>query len=418
MDCDVKDLSLAKTGKTKIEWAGRFMPVLAEIRKRFEKQQPLKGVRMSCCLHVTSETANLVLTLKAGGASVRLCASNPLSTQDVVAASLVKDYGIPTFAINGENRDLYFQHIEQALSHGPMITTDDGADLISTLHKEKGKRLANVIGGTEETTTGVIRLRSMEKDGVLAFPVIAVNDSETKFMFDNRYGTGQSSLDGILRATNILFAGTTLVVCGYGWCGRGVASRAKGMGSDVIVTEVNPVRALEARMDGFRVMKLIDACKVGDVFITVTGDINVIDKQHMLAMKDGVIVCNSGHFDAEINKAALDEIATAKRELRTSCIEYTLKSGRKLILLAEGRLVNLAAAEGHPAMVMDMSFANQALAAEYILKSKGKLENRVYKLPEQLDKNIAQVKLATLGIKIDKLTPEQAAYISSWQHGT
>jgi len=418
MDCDVKDLSLAKTGKTKIEWAGRFMPVLAEIRKRFEKQQPLKGVRMSCCLHVTSETANLVRTLKAGGARVRLCASNPLSTQDEVAASLVKDYGIATFAIKGENRTQYFRHIEQALSHEPMITTDDGADLISTLHKEKGKRLAAVFGGTEETTTGVIRLRSMEKDGVLAFPVIAVNDSETKFMFDNRYGTGQSSLDGILRATNILFAGTTLVVCGYGWCGRGVASRAKGMGADVIVTEVNPVRALEARMDGFRVMKLLDACKTGDVFITVTGDINVIDKQHMLAMKDGAIICNSGHFDAEINKTALDKITKTSRELRRFCVEHMLANGKKLILLAEGRLVNLAAAEGHPAMVMDMSFANQAVAAEYILKNKGKLENRVYKVPEDLDKRIAEVKLQTLGIKIDKLTPEQATYISSWQHGT
>ena len=418
MDCDVKDLSLAKTGKTRIEWAGRFMPVLAEIRKRFEKEQPLKGVRMSCCLHVTSETANLVRTLKAGGAKVRLCASNPLSTQDEVAASLVKDYGIPTFAIKGENRTQYFRHIEQALAHRPMITTDDGADLISTLHKEKGKRLEAVLGGTEETTTGVIRLRSMEKDGVLAFPVIAVNDSETKFMFDNRYGTGQSSLDGILRATNILFAGTTLVVCGYGWCGRGVASRAKGMGADVIVTEVNPVRALEARMDGFRVMRLIDACKSGDVFITVTGDINVIDKQHMLAMKDGAIVCNSGHFDAEINKAALDKITKSSRELRRFCVEHTLANGRRLILLAEGRLVNLAAAEGHPAMVMDMSFANQAVAAEYILKNRGKLENRVYKVPEDLDKRIAEVKLRTLGIKIDRLTPEQAAYISSWQHGT
>ena len=418
MDCHVKDLKLARTGKTKIEWAGRFMPVLAEIRKRFEKEQPLKGVRMSCCLHVTSETANLVRTLKAGGAKVRLCASNPLSTQDEVAASLVKDFGIPTFAIKGENRTQYFRHIEQALSPGPMITTDDGADLISTLHKEKGKRLEAVLGGTEETTTGVIRLRSMEKDGVLSFPVIAVNDSETKFMFDNRYGTGQSSLDGILRATNILFAGTTFVVCGYGWCGRGVASRAKGMGADVIVTEVNPVRALEARMDGFRVMRLLDACKVGDAFITVTGDINVIDRQHMLAMKDGAIICNSGHFDAEINKAALDKITKSSRELRRFCVEHVLANGKRLILLAEGRLVNLAAAEGHPAMVMDMSFANQALAAEYIFKNKGKLENRVYKLPDELDRKIAEVKLQTLGIKIDELTREQAAYISSWQHGT
>jgi adenosylhomocysteinase len=394
------------------------MPVLAEIRKRFERQRPLKGVKMSCCLHVTSETANLVLTLKAGGADVRLCASNPLSTQDVVAASLVKDYGVPVFAVNGEDRETYFRHIQQALEHGPAITTDDGADLVSTLHKEKGRRLSAVLGGTEETTTGVIRLRSMEKDGVLAFPVIAVNDSETKFMFDNRYGTGQSSLDGILRATNVLFAGSTLVVCGYGWCGRGVASRGKGLGADVIVTEVNPVRALEARMDGFRVMRLSDACKAGDVFITVTGDINVIDRQHMLAMKDGAIVCNSGHFDAEINKAALDKMAKSRRELRQSCIEYTLSNGRRLILLAEGRLVNLAAAEGHPAMVMDMSFANQALAAEYILGNQGKLQNRVYKLPEELDRSIAEVKLRTLGVKIDRLTAEQAAYISSWQHGT
>jgi len=416
--CDVKSLSLAKSGRTKIEWAGRFMPVLAEIRKRFERQRPLKGVKMSCCLHVTSETANLVLTLKAGGADVRLCASNPLSTQDVVAASLVKDYGVPVFAVNGEDRETYFRHIQQALEHGPAITTDDGADLVSTLHKEKGRRLSAVLGGTEETTTGVIRLRSMEKDGVLAFPVIAVNDSETKFMFDNRYGTGQSSLDGILRATNVLFAGSTLVVCGYGWCGRGVASRGKGLGADVIVTEVNPVRALEARMDGFRVMRLSDACKAGDVFITVTGDINVIDRQHMLAMKDGAIVCNSGHFDAEINKAALDKMAKSRRELRQSCIEYTLSNGRRLILLAEGRLVNLAAAEGHPAMVMDMSFANQALAAEYILGNQGKLQNRVYKLPEELDRSIAEVKLRTLGVKIDRLTAEQAAYISSWQHGT
>lgn len=418
MKCDVKSLSLAKSGRTKIEWAGRFMPVLAEIRKRFERQRPLKGVKMSCCLHVTSETANLVLTLKAGGADVRLCASNPLSTQDVVAASLVKDYGVPVFAVNGEDRETYFRHIQQALEHGPAITTDDGADLVSTLHKEKGRRLSAVLGGTEETTTGVIRLRSMEKDGVLAFPVIAVNDSETKFMFDNRYGTGQSSLDGILRATNVLFAGSTLVVCGYGWCGRGVASRGKGLGADVIVTEVNPVRALEARMDGFRVMRLSDACKAGDVFITVTGDINVIDRQHMLAMKDGAIVCNSGHFDAEINKAALDKMAKSRRELRQSCIEYTLSNGRRLILLAEGRLVNLAAAEGHPAMVMDMSFANQALAAEYILGNQGKLQNRVYKLPEELDRSIAEVKLRTLGVKIDRLTAEQAAYISSWQHGT
>ena len=418
MEYDIKDLKLAESGRNRIEWAGRFMPVLAEISRRFGKEKPLRGVKMSCCLHVTSETANLVKTLKLGGADVRLCASNPLSTQDDVAASLVKHDHVPVFAIKGENRKQYFSHIEQVLSHGPAITTDDGADLISTLHKEKGKRLAGVIGGTEETTTGVIRLRSMEKDGVLAFPVIAVNDSQTKFMFDNRYGTGQSSLDGILRATNVLFAGATFVVCGYGWCGRGVASRARGMGSDVIVTEVNPVRALEARMDGFRVMRLLDACRLGDIFITVTGDINVIDRQHMLAMKDGAIVCNSGHFDAEINKAALDGITKTKRELRRFCVEHVLTNGRRLIVLAEGRLVNLAAAEGHPAMVMDMSFSNQALAAEFIRRNRGKLERRVYNLPEHLDARIAELKLKTLGIGIDKLTAEQAAYISSWQHGT
>jgi len=418
MKCDVKDLKLAQQGRTRIEWAGRFMPVLALIRERFAGERPLKGIRMSCCLHVTTETANLVLTLKAAGAQVRLCASNPLSTQDDVAAALVKYFGVPVFAIKGENREQYFRHIAQALEHEPQVTTDDGADLISALHQQKGKRLAGVAGGTEETTTGVIRLRSMERDGVLCYPVIAVNDSETKFMFDNRYGTGQSSLDGILRATNVLYAGSTMVVCGYGWCGRGVAMRAKGMGAEVVVTEVNPVRALEARMDGFRVMKLIDACRHGNLFITVTGDINVIDRQHMLAMKDGAVVCNSGHFDAEINKAALDSITKSRRELRQFCVEHKLKNGRRLILLAEGRLVNLAAAEGHPAMVMDMSFANQALAAEYIIGNRGQLENRVHKLPEKLDQEIARLKLRTMGITIDKLTREQAVYLSSWQHGT
>ncbi len=418
MEYDVRDLKLAQSGRSRIEWAGRFMPVLALIRERFTREQPLKNVRMSCCLHVTTETANLVLTLKAGGARVRLCASNPLSTQDDVAAALVKYFGVPVFAVKGENREQYFRHINQALAHDPQVTTDDGADLISALHQQKGKRLAGVAGGTEETTTGVIRLRSMERDGVLGYPVIAVNDSETKFMFDNRYGTGQSSLDGILRATNVLYAGSTVVVCGYGWCGRGVALRAKGMGAEVIVTEVNPVRALEARMDGFRVMRLADACRYGDVYITVTGDINVIDRQHLLAMKDGAVICNAGHFDAEINKAALDKITNSKRELRRFCVEYTLKNGRRLILLAEGRLVNLAAAEGHPAMVMDMSFANQALAAEFIIERRGELENRVYKLPEALDQEIARLKLKTMGITIDKLTREQAAYLSSWQHGT
>ena len=415
---DVRDLKLANSGRKRIEWAAKFMPVLASISKRFERSKPLRRVKMSCCLHVTSETANLITTLKAGGAEVRLCASNPLSTQDDVAASLVKHHGIPVFAVNGEDRRTYYRHIYDALGHGPSITTDDGADLVSTLHSKRRELLKNIVGGTEETTTGVIRLKSMEKDGVLAYPIVAVNDSQTKFMFDNRYGTGQSSLDGILRATNILFAGSTMVVCGYGWCGRGVSWKARGLGADVIVTEVDPVRALEARMDGFRVMRLADACKHGDIFITVTGDINVIDTHHMKAMKDGAIICNSGHFDAEINKSGLAKMTKKKRELRPFCVEHTLKNGRRLVVLAEGRLVNLSSAEGHPAMVMDMSFANQALAAEYMLKKRGKLENRVYKLPDELDGRIAQLKLKTMGIRIDKLTPEQAAYISSWQMGT
>jgi adenosylhomocysteinase len=418
MLCDIRDAKLAAAGKARIEWAGRFMPVLAAIRERFARERPLRGVRMSCCLHVTSETANLVRTLVAGGAQVRLCASNPLSTQDDVAASLVRHDRVPVFAIKGENRGQYYRHIQSALAHRPQVTTDDGADLVSTLHERKGALLAGVWGGTEETTTGVVRLKSMERDRVLAYPIVAVNDSETKFMFDNRYGTGQSSLDGILRATNILFAGSTLVVCGYGWCGKGVASRARGLGANVIVTEVNPVRALEAQMDGFRVMRLADACRFGDLFITVTGDINVVDRGHLLAMKDGAIVCNSGHFDAEINKAALDRITREQRQLRPFCVEHRLTNGRRVILLAEGRLVNLAAAEGHPAMVMDMSFANQALAAEYIVRNRERLEARVYKLPEELDREIAELKLRTLGVRIDKLTPEQAAYISSWQHGT
>jgi len=415
---DIKDIKLAEQGRSRIEWAGRFMPVLGRIGERFGREKPLKGVRMSCCLHVTSETANLLVVLKAAGAEVRLCASNPLSTQDDVAASLVKHHGIPVFAIKGESRPVYYRHLDSCAEHRPQITTDDGADLVSLLHSKRRALLADIIGGTEETTTGVIRLRSMEKDGVLAYPIIAVNDSHTKFMFDNRYGTGQSSLDGILRATNILFAGSVMVVCGYGWCGRGVAMKARGLGSEVIVTEVDPVKALEARMDGFRVMPLLDACELGDVFITVTGDIDVIDRKHLLAMKDGAVVCNSGHFDAEINKAALDKLTKTKRELRRFCVEHKLKNGRKVILLAEGRLVNLSAAEGHPAMVMDMSFANQALAAEYILANKGKMGKKVYKLPDELDRRIAELKLASMGIKIDKLTPEQAAYISSWQLGT
>ncbi len=418
IQCDIKNPKLAFAGKRRIEWAARFMPVLSRIGDRFSKDKPLAGIRISCCLHVTSETANLVKVLKVGGAEVRLCASNPLSTQDEVAASLVVDYSIPVFAINGVARKQYYEHILAALEHRPHITTDDGADLVCTLHSRKRSLLAEVVGGTEETTTGVIRLRSMAQDKVLAYPVIAVNDSLTKHMFDNRYGTGQSTVDGILRATNILLAGSTVVVCGYGWCGRGVASRARGMGANVIVTEVDYVKALEAAMDGFAVRPLIEACRHGDMFVTVTGDINVIDRQHMLAMKDGAIICNSGHFDVEINTKALRSITKKRRELRPNCVEYTLINGKRLVMLAEGRLVNLAAAEGHPAMVMDMSFANQALAIEYLLRNKNKLSPQVYKLPDELDREIARLKLETMGIRIDSLTPEQAAYVSSWRSGT
>jgi len=418
IDYEIRDLALADQGNKRIEWAAKFMPVLARIRERFQQDRPLKGIRMSCCLHVTVETANLVRTLKAGGAEVRLCASNPLSTQDDVAAALVKFDRIPVFAVNGIDRKGYYRHIEKALAHNPNITTDDGADLVSTLHRKAGKMLASVIGGTEETTTGVIRLRSMEQEGVLAYPIIAVNDSLTKYLFDNRYGTGQSTVDGILRATNILFAGSTVVVCGYGWCGRGFANRVRGMGAEVIVTEVNPVRALEARMDGYRVMRLVDAAPWGDVFVTLTGNINVIDRQHLVKMKDGAIICNAGHFDVEINRQALETIAIKKRQLRKNCVEYYFNNGRRIILLAEGRLVNLAAAEGHPAMVMDLSFANQALAAEFICQNQEKLEPRVYKLPAEIDEQIAYLKLKTMGIKIDRLTSRQKRYISSWQEGT
>ncbi|UCG43899.1 MAG: adenosylhomocysteinase [candidate division WOR-3 bacterium] len=418
MKHDIKDLELAIAGRRRVEWARNFMPVLAGIHQRFAKSKPLKGTRVSCCLHVTSETANLVIALKTGGADVRLCASNPLSTQDDVAASLVKHFGIPVFAVRGENRGTYYSHIHSAIEHGPHITTDDGADLVTTLHSKRRTLLKNVLGGTEETTTGVIRLKSMERDGVLEYPIIAVNDSHTKFMFDNRYGTGQSSLDGILRATNILFAGATVVVCGYGWCGRGVAARARGLGADVVVTEVDAVKALEAKMDGYRVMRLIDACRDGDVFITVTGDINVVDRHHMLAMKDGAIVCNSGHFDVEVNRTALSGLTRKTRRLRRFCTEHTLMNGRKLVLLAEARLINLSAAEGHPAMVMDMSFANQALAVEYILKNAPRLAKKVYKLPGELDVRIARLKLRTLGVRIDRLTQEQKEYISSWKAGT
>jgi len=418
MDCDVRDKSLASSGKERIEWADRSMPVLKTIRERFEKEKPLKGIGIAACLHVTTETANLMRTLKAGGANVRLCASNPLSTQDDTAASLVEDYGIPTYAINGEDNDTYYAHIHAALDLKPQITMDDGADLVSTLHTQRKEQIASVIGGSEETTTGVIRLKSMEKNGVLAYPMIAVNNADTKHLFDNRYGTGQSSIDGILRATNMLLAGSTMVVCGYGWCGRGTATRARGAGSNVIIIEVDPLRALEAVMDGFRVMPLMEAAKIGDVFITVTGDIHVLRREHFEAMKNGAIVCNSGHFNVEIDIPALEEIATAKKRVRKFIDCYTLPNGREVNLLAEGRLVNLAAAEGHPAVVMDMSFANQSLCAEYLVNNAGKLEKKVYDVPVDIDKHISKLKLECMGVKIDKLTAEQEEYLSSWNLGT
>jgi len=418
MDCDVRDKSLASSGKERIEWADRSMPVLKTIRERFEKEKPLKGIGIAACLHVTTETANLMRTLKAGGANVRLCASNPLSTQDDTAASLVEDYGIPTYAINGEDNDTYYSHIHAALDLKPQITMDDGADLVSTLHTQRKEQIASVIGGSEETTTGVIRLKSMEKNGVLAYPMIAVNNADTKHLFDNRYGTGQSSIDGILRATNMLLAGSTMVVCGYGWCGRGTATRARGAGANVIIIEVDPLRALEAVMDGFRVMPLMEAAKIGDVFITVTGDIHVLRREHFEAMKNGAIVCNSGHFNVEIDIPALEEIATAKKRVRKFIDCYTLPNGREVNLLAEGRLVNLAAAEGHPAVVMDMSFANQSLCAEYLVNSAGKLEKKVYDVPVDIDKHISKLKLECMGVKIDTLTAEQEEYLSSWNLGT
>lgn len=416
MEYDIKDIKLAEKGGRRIEWAERFMPVLKLIRQRFAKEKPLKGIKISACLHITTETANLAQTLKEGGAILRLCASNPLSTQDDCAAALVKYFKIPVFAIKGENRSTYYQHILSTLEQKPDITIDDGADLVSTLHQKK--EAISVFGGTEETTTGVIRLRNMEKEGVLRYPIIAVNDSLTKFMFDNRYGTGQSTIDGILRATNFLFAGATVVVCGYGMCSKGIALRAKGMGASVIVTEVDPIRALEAKMDGFLVMPLREAAKIGDIFITATGDINVIREEHLLLMKDGAILCNAGHFDVEIDKEGLNRLTTKKREMRDSCTEHTLRNGKRVYILAEGRLVNLSAAEGHPAMVMDMSFANQALACEYLVKNHKKLEKKVYKLPYELDCEIARLKLKSMGIKIDSLTKEQKDYITAWQLGT
>jgi adenosylhomocysteinase len=415
---DVKDLNLAEGGRRRIEWAEQEMPVLRRVRERFEKEQPLKGARLSACLHVTSETANLMHTLQAGGADVALCASNPLSTQDDVAASLVTHLEIPVFAIKGEDNETYYKHIHAAIDHKPQVTMDDGADLVGTLHKDRRSELSGVIGGTEETTTGVIRLRAMAAEGALAYPVIAVNDALTKHLFDNRYGTGQSTIDGIVRATNILLAGKTFVISGYGWCGRGLAMRAKGMGANVIVTEVDPLVALEAVMDGFRIMPIMEAAPIGDIFCTLTGDINVIDKHHFQVMKDGVIICNSGHFNVEINIPALEEISEEKRRIRQFVEEYTLHDGRRINLLADGRLINLSAAEGHPASVMDMSFANQALSFEYILQNAEQLENKVYTLPEELDREIAKIKLDAMGVKIDTLTPEQKKYLESWEEGT
>jgi len=416
--CDVKDLGLAPKGKLRIEWAEQEMPVLRLIRQRFEKEKPLKGVRLSGCLHITTETANLALTLQAGGADVVLCASNPLSTQDDAAACLAAEYDIPVFAIKGEDNETYYRHIGAALDHEPHLTMDDGADLVSTLHKERTELIGNVIGGTEETTTGVIRLRAMEKDGALRYPILAVNDADTKHFFDNRYGTGQSTIDGIVRATNVLLAGKTFVVGGYGWCSRGIAMRAQGMGANVIVTEVDPLRALEAVMDGFRVMPMLKAAEIGDIFVTSTGDLNVIDKPHIEVMKDGALLANSGHFNVEVNIPALEEMAVEKRRIRDFVDQYVMSDGRRISLLGEGRLINLAAAEGHPASVMDMSFANQALGAEYMVKQGKNLEKKVYSVPKEIDREIARLKLTAMGIEIDTLTEKQRRYLTSWEEGT
>jgi adenosylhomocysteinase len=441
MDYDIKDLNLAEKGRLRIEWAGMSMPVLSKIRERFEKEKPLQGVRLSACLHVTTETASLLKTLKAGGGEVVVCASNPLSTQDDVAASLVADDEIPVFAIKGEDNATYYDHILSALKHSPNLTMDDGADLVSSLHfialnkwdeldsgirqwgesLSEGDRkalLSGVMGGTEETTTGVIRLRSMEKDGVLQFPIVSVNDANTKHLFDNRYGTGQSTVDGIIRATNRLLAGSTFVVSGYGWCGRGVAFRAKGHGAHVIICEVDPLRALEAVMDGFVVTPIAKAAPLGDFFCTLTGDMNVIRQEHFLQMKDGAIISNSGHFDVELDLPGLREVTTSRRKIREFVEEFAINNGRRIYLLGEGRLVNLAAAEGHPSSVMDMSFANQALSAEYMARESGKLEKVVYPVPQEIDKEIARLKLEAMGVEIDTLTPEQETYLSSWEMGT
>ena len=415
---NILDLSLAEGGRRRMDWAEREMPVLTSLAKRFKSEKPFAGIRMSCCMHVTTETANLLRVLQVGGADIVITASNPLSTQDDVAAALVSQYEIPVFAIKGEDDATYYKNLHAALAHKPQITMDDGADLVSTLHKEYRDLLPSIIGGTEETTTGVIRLRAMAMDGMLEFPVMAVNDAMTKHFFDNRYGTGQSTIDGIIRATNILLAGKTFVVAGYGWCGRGLAMRARGMGSNVIVTEIDPVVALEAVMDGFRVMPMAEAAKVGDVFVTVTGDINVIDQHHFEVMKSGAIIANSGHFNCEINIPALEKLSKDKSLVRPFVETYYLEDGRLINILGEGRLINLAAAEGHPASVMDMSFANQALAAEYMLKNAGKLENKVYNVPEEIDREIARLKLEAMGVKLDVLTPEQVKYLGSWQEGT
>ncbi len=417
MDCDVKDLALADKGRTRIEWANQEMGVLAQVKERFEKEKPLAGTKIGACLHVTTETANLIRTLVAGGAEVALCASNPLSTQDDAAAALCED-DIRVYAIKGEDNDTYYRHINEVLDFHPHITMDDGCDLVTTLHKERPDQLKELLGGTEETTTGVIRLKAMAADGVLAYPIVAVNDADTKHMFDNRYGTGQSTIDGIIRATNRLLAGRAVVVCGYGMCGKGVASRARGLGARVIVTEVEPLRALEAVMEGFEAMPIREAARIGDVFVTVTGDTGVLRGEHFEVMKDGAILANSGHFDVEIDKQALAELATQVRRVREFVDEYRMADGRRLNLLGEGRLINLAAAEGHPAAVMDMSFANQALSVEWIVQNRGHLETRVHGVPEEIDREVAKLKLAAMGVDIDQLTEEQKDYMASWEHGT
>jgi adenosylhomocysteinase len=415
---DVKDLRLAAKGKLRMEWSGRFMPVLNSIKAKFAKEKPLKGVRIAACLHVTTETGNLMETLKAGGADVRLTASNPLSTQDDLAAALVKFHNIPVFSIKGEDHATYYRHIHSALDHKPHVTMDDGADLVTIIHTKRPELLKGIIGGTEETTTGVIRLKSMARHGVLRYPIIAVNDAQTKHFFDNRYGTGQSTLDGLLRATNVLIAGLKFVVAGYGWCGRGLALRAQGAGARIIITEINPLKAIEALMDGYDVMPMAEAAKIGDVFITVTGNKNVIAKKHFQAMKDGAIVANSGHFNVELDIPALAGLSKSRKIIRDFVEEFTLRNGRKIYLLGEGRLLNLAAAEGHPAMVMDMSFANQALAVAHMIQNAASLENKVYSVPLEIDREIARLKLATMGVSIDKLTPVQKKYLADWEEGT